>query len=77
MYADLSLAQLETLRDQLRTAWTNSLTKPQVAAGTGRRVEYQRTPAELKAELEAVIAEIARRTGAAVARGPIYMAGGR
>lgn len=75
MYGHMSTSELEALRDKLQTAWEDSLTKPQVSASSGRRAEYQRSPADIKAALEGVIAELAIRAGTCAPRGPIYMVG--
>jgi hypothetical protein len=76
MYSDLADSDLSALRDKLRASLTNRLTAPTVAAGSGRRVEYQQPIAEIRTELQNVLAEIARR-GGTVARGPIYITGPR
>jgi hypothetical protein len=75
MYSDLSDADLTTLRDKLRNSLTDRLTKPTVAAGTGRRAEYQQAPQEIRAQLDLVLAEITRRAGGRLRR-PIYITDG-
>lgn len=75
MYGHMSDSELQALRDQLQAAWTNLLTGPTVSAGSGRRAEYQRSPGEVKRELQAVIGEIERRADRTL-RGPIYVTSG-
>lgn len=71
-YGHYTIAQLETLRDRLLTSLHDRLTAPTSAASTGRQVQYQQTPDEIRRELAAVNGEIERRS-TGVARGPIYM----
>lgn len=71
-YGHYTVSQLETLRDRLLASLHDRLTAPTSAAGTGRRVDYQQNPDQIRAELVAVNAELARRAGT-VARGPIYI----
>jgi hypothetical protein len=72
MYSDMSDADLTALRDKLRASLTARLTQPTVAQGSGRRSEFQQSPDQIRAELQVVQAEIARRAGTA-SRGPIYV----
>lgn len=71
MYGHLSTDDLTALRDKLQAAYTARLTGPTVAVGSGRRVEYQGSVADIKRELQAVVGELERRAGRTYG-GPIY-----
>lgn len=71
MYGHMTDSELTALRDKLQASYTKLLTGPTVAAGTGRRVEYQQQAVNVKRELMAVIGELERRAGRTYG-GPIY-----
>lgn len=74
MYGHMTVSELTALRTRLQTALHDRLTAPTSASSAGRQVQYQQRVQDIRRELEAVNAEIARREGD-VMRGPIYMAG--
>lgn len=73
MYGHLTKSELTTLRDKLQASLTARLTEPTEAAGANRSVKYAVRVQDIRRELDAVLAELGRREGAAPVRRPIYI----
>ena len=73
IFNHLATAELEQMRDRLTQALIARHTDPERVSNNGRDVVYRTdNTGELRKDLDAITAELARRNGAA-SRGPIYM----
>lgn len=72
LYSHYTADELVALRARLMASLHDRLTGPSAATSNGRSVQYNAQTDGIRKELDAVNAELARRTGQA-ARRPIYM----
>lgn len=73
IFSHIATAELEQMRDRLTKALIARHTDPARVSSNGRDVAYRTdSTGELRKDLDAITAELARRSGAA-SRGPIYM----
>lgn len=76
IYHHYTVDELTALRDRLMASLHDRLTGPSAATTSGsggqRSVQYNTELAQIRKELDAVNAELARRNGQSVRR-PIYM----
>lgn len=73
IYSHYTDSELTALRTRFVDALNELLTGPTAAQGNGRSVQFQRKPDELRASINEVNNEIAKRAGTTPGGGPIYM----
>lgn len=77
IYSHHTVEELQAMRSRLSTSLMDRLTKPtsigHSGAGSARNASYQQDTDKIKREIEAIGAEIDRRSGVRSARGPIYI----
>ena len=73
IYSHLPTEKLTQMRDELLTALMSRHTDPARVSSNGRDLTFRTDgTGELRKDLDAITAELARRNGA-TSRGPIYM----
>lgn len=78
IYSHHTTEELKAMRQRLSTSLMDRLTKPTSIGhgggnGTSRNATYSQDTDKIKREIEAIGAEIERRSGAPASRGPIYL----
>lgn len=71
-YSHFTVEELTQQRDKLSAARLQRLTDPSSISHNGRAVAYAQNLADIRREIDAINAELARRNGSA-ARAPIYL----
>lgn len=78
IYSHHTVEELQAMRSRLSTSLMDRLTKPTSighsnGGGAARNAAYAQDTDKIKREIEAIGAEIDRRSGVRSARGPIYI----
>ena len=78
IYSHHTVDELQAMRSRLSVSLMDRLTKPTSIGhsggnGASRNASYAQDTDKIKREIEAIGAEIDRRSGAPVSRGPIYI----
>ena len=78
IYSHHTVDELKAMRSRLSASLMDRLTKPTRIGynggnGAGRNASYAQDSDKIKREIEAIGAEIDRRSGVPASRGPIYI----